>query len=138
MATTKMSFHPSNKLTDEKAGLTIMGMSYANIALESRPGGNYIVYSVCMDASKGNTEIEKTITGVNEDSIFLRVSVEAGGKGHFSYSLDGDSYINLIKEFTASPGKWIGAKVGIFCTRKDETNDSGYADFNWFRIEPAE
>ena len=138
MATTKMSFHPSNKLTDEKAGLTIMGMSYANIALESRPEGNYIVYSVCMDASKGNTEIEKIITGVNEDSIFLRVSVEAGGKCHFSYSLDGDSYINLIKEFTASPGKWIGAKVGIFCTRKDETNDSGYADFNWFRIESAE
>ena len=54
------------------------------------------------------------------------------GKRNFR---NGDSYINLIKEFTATPGKWIGAKVGIFCTRKGETNDPGYADFDWFRIE---
>ena len=57
------------------------------------------------------------------------------GKRNFR---NGDSYINLIKEFTATPGKWIGAKVGIFCTRKDDTNDSGYADFDWFRIEQQE
>ncbi|MBC7652059.1 MAG: hypothetical protein H7101_09955, partial [Deinococcales bacterium] len=32
-------------------------------------------------------------------------------------------------------GKWIGAKVGVFCTRQTQTNDSGFADFDWFRVE---
>ncbi len=30
---------------------------------------------------------------------------------------------------------WIGAKTGIFCTRTSQTNDSGYADLDWFRVE---
>ena len=32
--------------------------------------------------------------------------------------------------------KWIGAKVGIFCTRPAiVTNDGGWTDADWFRIE---
>ncbi|WP_374758071.1 hypothetical protein [Fibrella forsythiae] len=27
--------------------------------------------------------------------------------------------------------------MGIFCTRTTQINDSGYADFDWFRIGPA-
>lgn len=34
------------------------------------------------------------------------------------------------------PGRWIGAKVGLFATRPDKTNDSGFADVDWFRITP--
>src|SRR5665647_278355 len=138
MATVKMTFNPNKNLEDEKAGLTIMGMSYANIALESKSDGNYLVYTDCKDADKGNTETERIISNVINDQIYLRVSVESGGKCHFSYSLDGSSYINIIREFNAVPGKWIGAKVGIFCTRKSQTNDSGYADFDWFRLEPLQ
>ena len=58
-----------------------------------------------------------------------------GGICNFSYSFDGDVFKNAGDEFIASPGRWIGAKVGIFCTREDQTNDSGYANFDWFRIE---
>lgn len=32
----------------------------------------------------------------------------------------------------------LGAKVGIFCTRETEINDSGYADFDWFRVGPIQ
>jgi beta-xylosidase len=138
MATVKMTFNPNKNLEDEKAGLTIMGLSYANIALESKFDGNYLVYTDCKDADKGNAETERIISNVINDQIYLRVSVESGGKCHFSYSLDGSSYINIIREFNAVPGKWIGAKVGIFCTRKSQTNDSGYADFDWFRVEPLQ
>ena len=138
MVTVKLSFHPTKNLENEKAGLTIMGMSYANIALESKSDGNYLVYTVCKDAEKGNKETERIITNVIDSKIFLRVSVEFGGKCHFSYSLDGTSFINIIREFNAVPGKWIGAKVGIFCTKESQTNDSGYADIDWFRVEPIQ
>src|SRR6185437_5101361 len=46
MVTTKMNFNPNEKLDGEKAGLTIMGMSYADIALKKKDGKLYLVYGV--------------------------------------------------------------------------------------------
>ena len=34
----------------------------------------------------------------------------------------------------SEPGQWIGAKVGLFCTRSAQTNDSGQAVVDWFRV----
>jgi beta-xylosidase len=135
MVTVKMSFRPNPKLINEKAGLAIMGLSYADIGLMSKSDGNYLVYSVCKDANKGNKEKNEALAKIHSGTIFLRVIVEAGGVCHFSYGFDGKSFTGINEQFTAVPGRWIGAKVGIFCTREDQTNDSGYADFNWFRIE---
>ena len=36
---------------------------------------------------------------------------------NFSYSLDGKKYESLGVPFQAREGQWIGAKVGMFCTR---------------------
>ncbi|MEO8112374.1 MAG: glycoside hydrolase 43 family protein [Ginsengibacter sp.] len=138
MITTKMNFHPNEKVENEKAGLTILGMSYANIALKDKEDGVYLVYSVCKDADKGNKETESVITKMNTGEIYLRVKVMQGGKCFFSYSLDGKSFLNAGNEFDAAPGRWIGAKAGIFFTRESQTNDSGYADFDWFRVEPVQ
>jgi hypothetical protein len=43
----------------------------------------------------------------------------------FSYSLDGKKYTVIDDNFAAWEGKWIGAKVGIFCQRPQWLNDSG-------------
>ena len=52
----------------------------------------------------------------------------------FSYSLDGKSFSPIGETFTAREGLWIGAKVGLYCTRPKVSNDSGYADIDWFRV----
>ena len=134
-ATTKLSFHPNEKLENEKAGLAIMGLSYACINLVSEKDGIYLVYSVCKDAYKRNKPNETVISKVNDGTIYLRVKVLQGAVCTFSYSFDGKSFKEVRGEFKAEPGRWIGAKIGIFCTRLDQTNDSGYANFDWFRIE---
>jgi hypothetical protein len=41
----------------------------------------------------------------------------------------------IRSEFRAEVGRWIGAKAGLFCTGETMINDSGYADFDWFRVE---
>jgi hypothetical protein len=41
----------------------------------------------------------------------------------------------LDNSFSAQPGQWIGAKVGLFCVRLGKINDAGFADVDWFRIE---
>ena len=35
--------------------------------------------------------------------------------------------------FQAAEGHWIGAQVGLFCTRDNRVfNDAGYLDIDWF------
>ena len=46
------------------------------------------------------------------------------------YSTDGKKFKALGREFTAQPGKWIGAKMGFFSTRTQLNNDSG-----WLQVE---
>ena len=113
-------------------------MSYANIFVKSKKDGLYLVYAVCKDADKGKAEKETVITKLSNSEIYLRVQVTNGGKCNFYYSMDGKAFTKCGEEFTAVVGRWIGAKVGIFCTRETQINDSGWADFDWFRVEPVE
>lgn len=139
MATTKLTFSPNTKLENEKVGLIIMGKSYANIGLKSAKNGEItLVHTVCKKASDKTSEEETIIAKIEKNKpVYLRVKVTDGGKCQFSYSLDGQSFTNTGNEFTAEVGLWIGAKMGLFCTRTTQINDSGYADFDWFRVEPV-
>ena len=136
MATTKLKLVPNPKLEEEKAGLVIMGMSYGYIAVESHSGALHLIYASCEKADKGNSEKETELASLSSGEVYLRVTVSAGAKYQFSYSLDGKKYTETGATLTAEPGRWIGAKVGLFCTRREQTNDSGHAEVDWFRIEP--
>jgi len=135
IATTKFTFFPNPKLENEKAGLAIMGMSYASLMLEKRKDGIYLVHAVCKNAQQGNAETETVISKMDDSTIYFRVKIMKDAKCKFSYSVDGKNFIETGDEFQAEAGRWIGAKVGIFCIRDTQTNDSGYADFDWFRVE---
>jgi beta-xylosidase len=132
--TTKLSFKPNTKIENEKVGLVVLGRSYASLSLKSKNDGVYLVYSIAKDAIKGNPETESVI-GKSGNEITLRVTVKKNAVCKFSYSTDGKNFSELKESFQAEAGQWIGAKVGVFCTRQDQINDSGYADFDWFRIE---
>jgi beta-xylosidase len=133
-ATTKIMFMPNAKL-EEKAGLVVMGFSYAGLALKTKKDGIYLVYTVCKNAQNGKEENEKEIIKMGGSTAYLRVQISKGAIAHFSYSLDGEKFIAVTESFQAETGRWIGAKVGLFCTRTTQINDAGYADFDWFRFE---
>ncbi|MEI6948378.1 glycoside hydrolase 43 family protein [Paraflavisolibacter sp. H34] len=139
-ATTKMTFTPNAKIENEKAGLAVMGLSYANLALKRTKDGIFLAYGLGKDADKGKPEAEQLLTKVGDATatVYLRVTVTKGGKCRFSYSTDGNNFTAAGEEFTAEVGRWIGAKVGLFCTRDRQINDAGYADFDWFRVEKAQ
>ncbi|PRY53267.1 beta-xylosidase [Arcticibacter pallidicorallinus] len=136
MATTKVSFKPNEKIENERTGLVVMGQSYAALSLMNKKDGLYLVYSVCDKANKGGTEKETVITKLKNGELYLRVSMSAGAKCRFSYSTDGKSFTPAGAEFQATPGQWIGAKLGLFATRQTQINDSGWGDYDWFRVEP--
>jgi beta-xylosidase len=135
--TTKLAFTPNSKLEEERAGLTIMGLSYAALALQHSKDGVHLVYIHCKEAGKNKKETVKRIVKWTSTEAYFKVQVTAGAQCRFSYSLDGITFTAIEETFMAEPGRWKGAKAGIFCTRSSNTNDSGYADFDWFRVLPA-
>ena len=138
MVTTKLTFRPNTKLENEKAGLVMMGFSYANLALVNKKEGIYLAYTVCKDAVKEKIETEQLIQKITTDTVYFRVKVTRGAKCRFSYSIDGQIFTDIDDLFQAEVSRWIGAKVGLFCTRTTQTNDSGFADIDWFRVEPIQ
>lgn len=137
MATTKLSFKPNNKIENERTGLVVMGQSYAALSLVSKKDGIYLVHAVCDGANKGAAEKELVISKLKSGEVYLRVSMSAGAKCRFSYSLDGKSFTLAGPQFQATPGQWIGAKLGLFATRQTKINDSGWGEYDWFRVEPV-
>jgi len=135
--TTKLTFTP--RVEGEKVGLIIMGMDYAYLSLTNQNGKLQLSQTVCKNADKLAPE---TTTAPFEvpvaqaaQPIYLRVAVKQGAKCQFSYSFDGQRFQDLGTEFQAREGRWIGAKMGLFCTRTAKFNDVGSADVDWFRIE---
>src|SRR5258705_4240808 len=78
--TTKLKFSVNQKIENEKAGLIVMGRSYANLSLKSKADGLYIVYTQCKSADKGNPETESVLTKVSGNEIYLRVKVLKNAK----------------------------------------------------------
>jgi beta-xylosidase len=136
MFTTKLSFKPNLKNSEETTGLVMMGMSYAGIVLQSQHDSIFIKRIVCNGAEDGNVENFIDITKANSADIYFRIEMYRGALCSFYYSYDGSNFIKAGNDFQAMQGKWIGAKVGLFSTGRQKSNDCGYSDIDWFRVEP--
>lgn len=144
VATTKLRFSPFK--TDERTGLVVLGEDYATIYLQQTDSGLVVKQAVCKNASKGKSETVLGKVAIAQNEIYLRVKINQSQVLNdekqlvtkatcvFSYSLNGKDFVALGEPFSAREGKWIGAKVGVYCHRPKALNDSGYADFDWFRI----
>ncbi len=134
-ATTQLTFTPNLKLQDERAGLVILGLDYATIFIAQKADGFYLLKGICEKADEGAAEIKTVITKLKDNTAGLKVTVAQGGLCTFSYSIDGKTYIPIAEDFKAKPGRWVGAKIGLYATGIEKSNDTGYADFDWFRVD---
>lgn len=85
-------------------------------------------------ADTGTAEQETLVMSVKASAIYVRVTVEQKTACTFSSSIDEKKFTPAPASFRATPGKWIGARAGLFCSR-DKMNDSGYVAVDWFRVE---
>lgn len=149
-ASMKLTFSPSAKYKGERTGLVVMGRDYAGLILENTDNGLVLSQVECLKADRGGSEKTNARVALKDPTIYLKVQFRDTGakikgseggsdmivKCEFSYSLDGKKYTKLGEQFRAREGQWIGAKVGTFCTRPAiVTNDGGWADVDWFRID---
>ena len=149
--TTKLTFSPSTKYKGERTGLLVMGLDYAGVILENGAEGITLSQVACRKADKGTPERVVVSQLLSSQTVYLRATFRDTGRKilksegsadmivevTFHYSLDGKKYMPIGDTFTLREGKWIGAKVGTFCTRPCiKSNDGGWVDVDWWRVEP--
>ncbi|MDR1023810.1 MAG: glycoside hydrolase 43 family protein [Prevotellaceae bacterium] len=133
-ATVKLKLTPNSRLNGERAGLLVMGADYAAAYIEKTPNGFVLAQSDCAKADRRTPERVNATVKLPDGEVFLRVQVNGNRLCTFAYSRDGVKYAPLGQEFTAQSGRWIGAKVGLFCQRPKPFNDGGWADVEYFRV----
>lgn len=133
-ATTKIKFLPETKLKAERTGILIMGMDYGLLSFNHDTDGFSLSQIECYGADKQKAEKVNQKVKIVDSVLYLRVQVRDGKHCVFSYSTDGNEFTAIGKPFSAREGRWIGAKLGIFCSRLKPLNDGGRAEFDYFRI----
>lgn len=133
-ATTKIKLNANGD--GKRAGLVIMGSDYACVYITKNNQRFSLAGAVCANALQNGKEQVIEEQPLQTDTVYLRVKVlSPDARCRFSYSIDGNRFVPVGNEFKAKPGKWIGAKVGLFAVSLMNAETSGYADFDWFRIE---
>lgn len=157
--------NPDYKPKDETGGMVMMGMDYAALSFVEKDGGIVLQYQTASNADhKPELKVEAEVSipsaklpepytvryavddipssRVATDWVYLRVKVHSEGMANqikgiaeWSYSLDGKKFKPLGTPFTMREGKWIGAKLGFFCTRQQVKNDAAFFDVDWIHFE---
>ena len=119
----------------ERAGFIVFGKSYAGIELSNTANGLVLNYVVCEKADKGNAEQLTTLLKNIGSTLHIKMQMNKGAVAKFEYSVDGINYQQIPFTFVATPGLWVGAKMGFYCTSNKITNDAGYVEIKSFTIQ---
>jgi hypothetical protein len=122
----QLNFKPNQ--VGEKTGLILFGLDYAYLGLEKTTSGNQLIFVRCLGAEKNGKEQKQIIAERVSGSIYLNLTFKAGAIASFGYSANGKSFTSAGEKFVAKPGKWVGAKMGIFCSGERITNDAGFVE----------
>lgn len=143
-ATTKVKISALEE--GEKAGLIVMGWNYSYLALVKNGDRFVLEQTLCKEAEQLNPEQTIVLESFPAEpernivpplfsrTIFMRLTVNQGGRCIFAFSNDGKTFTPIGQPFQARQGKWIGAKVGIFATNPSGASKRGWVDVDWFRI----
>lgn len=136
VAETRLELGPA--AASHRAGLAVMGKSYAALDVRAEPDHNRLRLACIVD--------EKPLATVRipRSAVVLRIHVADGGVCTFSYEIPGKAAAVLPIQFTAVEGIWVGAKIGIYavdatqrsCLSSGSRSGPAYADFNYLRFAP--
>ncbi|WNH09138.1 hypothetical protein RHP51_19320 [Thalassobellus suaedae] len=134
-ASAKITLVPEEAKNGKTAGLIIMGMDYATLSISHDDKGYFIKQTEAISAIKGADEKINDEKRLKSNSAYFKVEVSAPDAiCQFLYSENGKKFKKIGKPYKAQPGKWIGAKVGLFSVSTQEAKRGGYADVEYFKI----
>lgn len=131
--TVELEFAPQGDA--ERTGLLVFGANYAWIGVERARGRRSLVLRGASGAPEGGEERLLATRELSEGVLRLRVDWRPGARCVFSAAVAGGDFEPLGPPFDARPGRWVGARVGLFATTPTR-GSAGHADFAWFRVLP--
>ena len=134
-ATIKVDLHFN--MDGERFGFGVFGLDLAYLECKKMEGKTVLSYRVQKNVETNPSFRTELSFPLSVKTIYFRVSVLVGGMCQFYYSTDGNNFSPAGSSFTAKPGKWVGAKIGMFTTRSKVTNDMGWVDVDWFRYQKS-
>lgn len=156
--------NPGYKDKGEEGGLLLKGQDYAAIKFITTAEGCLMRYVTCKDAMKGKAEqvVKEWPIELEEQPapytqryavddipqprpatqyVYVRVKVHSEGIGNniksfaqFYFSTDGKRFDKTGEPFEVKEGKWIGAKLGFYCSRPTKNNDGGWLDVDYIEF----
>jgi hypothetical protein len=121
----------------ERVGLVIMGRDTASIAVGRGPRGLEIVSSTGANVDGEGADADTgTGTPIPAGPVTLRATFERGGRVRFVAQSGSVKVSDPPAGFVARPGVWVGARMGLFAAAHGRAAARGYADVDWFRVEP--
>jgi hypothetical protein len=118
-----------------RAGLVVLGRSYAWLGLYRTPAGVDVVLRERAEGA-GAEELRHQAT-VETPYVELSADVGEDAVVTFSYRV-ADEWVRIPAEFQAVEGQWIGAEVGLFAAAPQGTMDDGGAVFGPVRVDRTE
>lgn len=112
--------------TGAEAGIVIAGNSLAALALRMTESGMQLVWR-----EDGH---EHVLGEARQNKVKFQVAVHDGGRCDFRMIDDRGVTQTLREGFQAREGKWIGAKIGIYCMAAKKSTAISHADFDYFRF----
>jgi beta-xylosidase len=112
----------------EEAGLVLQGRQYGALALRRTAASFQVVFR-----KDGHDTVRQE---VSSGSMDLRLDFEPGGLCSFAFRIHGGSFKPIPERVQATPGVWIGAKVGIDAIAASAAERRGHADFDHFTFSP--
>ena len=127
--TATVSLDPTRLRPGERAGLIVFGADYAWIGVERTATGTRVVFRVMENAAAGESEREVAASDAPSGPLVFTVAVTQGAVCIFSARA-----LPLGLSFTAKPGRWVGAKVGLFAAAPEGNVQRGSAVFRAFEV----
>ncbi|MCH5335572.1 MAG: glycoside hydrolase 43 family protein [Alistipes sp.] len=126
----------------DRAGLTVMGLSYAGIGFRRTGDAVALEQFDCIGAKNGAAERVNATVPFRDGEVWLRCRIDRSTDSDgnpsmictFSYSTDGRKFQTLGSKFVAEAGQWVGAKTGFYTGASQTKNDAAWLDIDWFRL----
>jgi len=115
-------------------GLIMFGEDYAWIGVKRDAGSRQwtLGYASCHNARTGCIEEFETEKTLDSNTLTLRMTVADGGGTVFSYRDDTGRFKAIGELFQAKPGRWVGARVGLFARAGNaaDSENGNYIDID--------
>jgi len=129
----KIRFSPFH--VGDRFGIVMLGADYAGLSIEKTEKGLTISYIENLQADQKNNQQQGSSYPLLNNEIIMEMVLSKGGICRFGFEDMQGNYTAIPSTFVMKPGRWVGAKMGMYMLSRSQTNDAGYADIDWFRVE---